>query len=85
MYYKSAIPEKKCKEIISLGLSKMTIDEQKGISKMASTFDGKEKGGIDSKGKKTSTKIAVGGATKATLKKKGIDVSKAYVRDSYIS
>ena len=85
MYYKSAIPEKKCKEIISLGLSKMVVDEKKGISKNASTFDGKEKGGVDSKGKKTSSKIMVGGATKATLKKKGIDVSKAYVRDSHIS
>ena len=84
MYYKSAIPEKKCKEIIALGLSKMTIDEQKGISKNASTFDGKEKGGTDSKGNKVSN-IAIGGANKQTLKKKGIDVEKAYVRDSYIS
>ena len=85
MYYTSAIPEKKCKEIISYGLSKMTTDESKGISKNASTFDGKEKGGIDSKGKKTSTKLSTGGANKITLKKKGIDVSKAYVRDSHIS
>jgi hypothetical protein len=53
--------------------------------KSASTFDGKEKGGVDSKGKKTSTKIAIGGANKQTLKKKGINVEKAYVRDSYIS
>ena len=85
MYYKSAIPEKKCKEIISLGLSKMVVDEKKGISKNASTFDGKEKGGTDSKGKKTSLKLKTNGMNKQTLKKKGIDVSKAYVRDSHIS
>ena len=85
MFYKSAISEKQCKEIISHGLSKMTVDESKGISKNASTFDGKEKGGIDNKGRKTSSRISTGGANKLTLKNKGIDVSKAYVRDSHIS
>ena len=49
MYYISAIKPEMCKKIISYGLSKMVIDESKGISKLASTFDGKEKGGIDSK------------------------------------
>jgi PKHD-type hydroxylase len=63
----------------------MTVDESRGISKNASTFDGKEKGGIDNKGKKTSSRFSTGGANKITLKKKGIDVSKAYVRDSHIS
>jgi len=85
MYYKGAIDEKTCKKIIALGLSKMVVDEGRGISKKALTFDGKEKGGVDSKGKKTSTKLSTGGANKITLKKKGIDVSKAYVRDSHIS
>ena len=85
MYYQEAIDEKKCKEIISYGLSKMTVDESKGISKVASTFDNKEKGGVSAKGEKTSKTIMVGGANKETLKKKGIDVSKAYVRDSHIS
>ena len=85
MFYKSAISEKQCKDIISHGLSKMTVDESKGISKNAATFDGKEKGGVDSNGKKTSTRLSTGGANKITLKKKGIDVSKAYVRDSHIS
>ena len=85
MFYKSAISEKQCKDIISHGLSKMTVDEARGISKNASTFDGKEKGGIDNKGKKTSSRFSTGGANKITLKKKGIDVSKAYVRDSHIS
>ena len=85
MYYQEAIDEKKCKEIISYGLSKMTVDESKGISKVASTFDNKEKGGVSTKGVKTSKTIMVGGANKDTLKKKGIDVSKAYVRDSHIS
>ena len=41
MFYKSAIDEKTCKQIISYGLSKMQVDENKGISKNASTFDGK--------------------------------------------
>ena len=85
MYYKGVIDEKTCKKIIALGLSKMVVDEGRGISKKALTFDGKEKGGVDSKGKKTSTKLSTGGANKITLKKKGIDVSKAYVRDSHIS
>jgi PKHD-type hydroxylase len=83
-YFKSAIPEKKCKEIIAYGLSKMTVDEQKGISSVASTFDGKEKGGVDMKGNKATGK-ATGGANKQTLKKKGIDDNTSYVRDSYIS
>ena len=49
MYYISAIKPEMCQKIISHGLSKMVVDESKGISKKASTFDGKEKGGIDSK------------------------------------
>ena len=47
MYYKSAIKPEMCKKIIAHGLSKMVVDESKGISKTASTFDGKEKGGVD--------------------------------------
>ena len=43
MYYISAIKPEVCQKIISHGLSKMVIDESKGISKQASTFDGKEK------------------------------------------
>ena len=42
MYYKSAIKPEICKKIISHGLSKMVVDESKGISRTASTFDGKE-------------------------------------------
>ena len=41
MFYKSAIKPDMCKKIIAHGLSKMVIDESKGISKSASTFDGK--------------------------------------------
>jgi len=85
IYFKSAIDEKTCKKIISYGLSKMTLDESQGISKNAQTFDGKEKGGTDSKGKKTSKKLNTAGMNKQTLKKKGIDVRNAYVRDSHIS
>ena len=85
MFYKSAIDEKTCKQIISYGLSKMQVDENKGISKNASTFDGKEKGGVSIKGKKTSSRIMSAGMNKFSMKKKGIDVSKAYVRDSHIS
>ncbi len=85
MYYKSAIKPDMCKKIISHGLSKMVVDESKGISKVASTFDGKEKGGIDSKGNKVSDTIITGGANRETLAKKGIDIDKAYVRDSDIS
>lgn len=85
MYYKGAIDEKTCKKIIAHGLSKMTVDEGRGISKNAQTFDGKEKGGVSMKGEKTSKNIATGGASKTTLKKKGVDISKAYVRDSHIS
>ena len=83
-YYTSAIPVNKCKEIISHGLSKMTLDESLGHSKKAITADGKEKGGVSMDGKKTSS-VATGGATKETLAKKGIDSSKAYVRDSEVS
>ena len=85
MYFKSAIDEKTCKKIISLGLSKMTLDESQGISKTAQTFDGKEKGGVSIKGEKTSKKLSSDGMNKQTMKKKGIDVSKVYVRDSHIS
>ena len=85
MFYKSAINEKTCKQIIAYGLSKMQVDENAGVSKIASTFDGKEKGGVSIKGKKTSSKVMAAGMTKISMKKKGIDVSKAYVRDSHIS
>ena len=84
MYYKSAIKPEMCKKIIAHGLSKMVVDESKGISKTASTFDGKEKGGMDQKGNKVSN-LATGGATRETLAKKGIDIDKAYVRDSDVS
>ena len=73
MYYLSAIKPEMCKKIISHGLSKMVIDESKGISKVASTFDGKEKGGTDFKGNKVSRYKSTGGATRETLAKKGID------------
>ena len=52
MYYISAIKPEVCQKIISHGLSKMVVDESKGISKTASTFDGKEKGGVDRQGNK---------------------------------
>ena len=84
MYYLSAIKPEMCKKIISHGLSKMVIDESKGISKNASTFDGKEKGGVDFKGNKVSN-LAAGGATRETLAKRGINTEKLYVRDSDVS
>ena len=83
MYYKSAIKPEMCKKIIAHGLSKMVVDESKGISKTASTFDGKEKGGTDFKGNKVSN-IAAGGATRETLAKRGIKEN-LYVRDSDVS
>ena len=52
MYYISAIKPEVCQKIISHGLSKMVVDESKGISKKASTFDGKE---IGSNNNNTST------------------------------
>ena len=84
MYYISAIKPEVCQKIISHGLSKMVIDESKGISKQASTFDGKEKGGVDRKGNKVLD-IATGGATRETLAKRGLDGDKLYVRDSDVS
>ena len=84
MFYKSAIKPEVCKKIISHGLSKMVVDESKGVSRRASTFDGKEKGGVDQKGNKIGT-IAAQGATRETLAKKGIDGDKLYVRDSEVS
>ena len=84
MYYLSAIKPEMCQKIISHGLSKMVIDENKGISKTASTFDGKEKGGISRDGTRVLD-MAAGGATRETLAKKGIDIDKAYVRDSDVS
>jgi hypothetical protein len=84
MYYISAIKPEMCQKIISHGLSKMVIDENKGISKTASTFDGKEKGGISRDGTRVLD-MAAGGATRETLAKKGIDIDKAYVRDSDVS
>ena len=83
-FYKSAIPLPKCKEIIAHGLSKMELDESKGVSKTATTFDGKEKGGVSMKGEKVND-VPTAGATKVTLRKKGIDVNKTYVRDSDVS
>lgn len=85
MYYISAIKPEMCKKIISHGLSKMVVDESKGVSKIASTFDGKEKGGTDAKGNKVSSTMMSGGATRETLAKRGIDSEKTYVRDSEIS
>jgi len=85
MFYKSAIKPDVCKKIISHGLSKMVVDESHGVSKVAATFDGKEKGGIDSQGRKMSDTMITGGANRETLAKKGIDVERAYVRDSDIS
>ena len=84
MFYTSAIKPDVCKRIISHGLSKMIVDESKGVSRNASTADGKEKGGTDSKGKKVIDK-PTGGATKETLAKKGIDGESLYVRDSEVS
>ena len=84
MFYKSAIKPEVCKKIISHGLSKMVVDESKGVSRRASTFDGKEKGGVDTKGNKVLD-VAAGGATRETLAKKGIDGDKLYVRDSEVS
>ena len=84
MFYKSAIKPEVCKKIISHGLSKMVVDESKGFSRRASTFDGKEKGGVDTKGNKVLD-VAAGGATRETLAKKGIDGDKLYVRDSEVS
>ena len=84
MYYLSAIKPEMCKKIISHGLSKMVVDESKGISKKASTFDGKEKGGTDSKGNKVLNKMTAG-ATREGLAKKGIDSEQLYVRDSDVS
>ena len=69
MFYKSAIKPEVCKKIISHGLSKMVVDESKGVSRRASTFDGKEKGGVDTKGNKVLD-VAAGGATRETLAKK---------------
>ena len=45
MYYINAIKPDMCKKIIAHGLSKMVVDEGKGVSRNASTADGKEKGG----------------------------------------
>jgi hypothetical protein len=83
-YYSSAISPDICQKIITLGLSKMVVDEAKGIKKEAQTFDGKEKDGYDVQGK-SSEKISTGGANKQTLQKKGINIDNAYVRDSYVS
>ena len=85
MYYIGAIKPDMCKKIISHGLSKMVIDENKGISKVASTFDNKEKGGIDAKGNKVSSTVMSAGANRETLAKKGVDIDKTYVRDSDVS
>jgi len=84
-YYQKAIPVETCKKIISLGLSKMVVDEQKGIPKVASTFDNKEKGGESITGEKASEKIMTAGMTREGLRKKGIDDRQAYVRDSEVS
>ena len=85
MYYKSAIKPEMCKKIIAHGLSKMVVDESKGISKQASTFDGKEKGGVDQAGNKVSNTMMTAGATREGLAKKGINADMAYVRDSDVS
>ena len=85
MYYKAALKPELCKKIIAHGLSKMVIDEAKGIPKEASTFDNKEKGGVAKDGSKVSDTLMVGGMTRETMAKKGIDIKSAYVRDSHIS
>lgn len=85
MYYTSTIKPELCKKIIAHGLSKMVVDEAKGIPKEASTFDNKEKGGISKDGSQVSNTLMSGGMTRETMAKKGIDIQNAYVRDSHIS
>ena len=85
MYYLKAIKPDMCRKIITYGLSKMVLDEKKGVSKVATTFDHKEKGAVDSAGKKVSNKIMTAGATRATMAKKGLNDKNAYVRDSEVS
>ena len=84
MYYIKAIKPEMCKKIIAHGLSKMVVDESQGISRTASTFDGKEKGGTDAKGNKISD-VSTGALSREALAKKGLDGEKLYVRDSEVS
>ena len=84
MYYINAIKPDMCKKIIAHGLSKMVVDEGKGVSRNASTADGKEKGGTDSKGNKVID-VAIGAQSREALAKKGINSEKLYVRDSDVS
>jgi len=86
-FFKSALTERQCNNIITVGLSKMEIakdkDGDKAIS--AATFDNKEKGGINKEGKKTTDEKMLGHLTRQGARKKGLKENDVYVRDSHVS
>ena len=82
-YFKSALTEKQCADIISAGLSKMTIEKSANGNEAitAATADGKEKGGYNA-GDESMADVT----KQEIIKKKGqLDDKKTYVRDSHIS
>tara|TARA_E500000318_G_C3545152_1_gene206325 strand:+ start:624 stop:1535 length:912 start_codon:yes stop_codon:yes gene_type:complete len=85
-YFKSALTPKQCTKILEAGMTELTKKTsaygEEAIK--AQTADGKEKGGVDSKGNKTGS-LAAANITKEKLIKKGIKESDGYVRDSSIA
>ena len=84
-YFKSALTEKQCTDIISFGLSKMELNKAEGKDISATTFDNKEKGGVNSEGKKTTEEKMLGSLTRQGARKKGLSENDVYVRDSHVS
>jgi PKHD-type hydroxylase len=82
-YFPKALNKETCQKIITHGLNTMNLAKGDGVDVTATTFGGKDKGKKDDAGTTlihSQDKLTIQG-----LKKKGIDISKTYVRDSYVS
>ena len=76
--FPKAISKEQCQGIIKRGLDVMNLDKVSGKSVVATTFGNKEKGA-------DKLNTAIGSLTHQGAHKKGVNLSTAYVRDSYTS
>ena len=83
-FFKSALTEKQCVDIISAGISSMEMTKHEGRSTNATTFDNKEKAGINKDGKVNKATNALGHLTRQGARKKGATEENTYVRDSKV-
>ena len=84
-WFKSALSPELCNRIIDAGISKMEeLEKQFGEkSTDATTFDHKQKGGEF--GEQPAGELSAAALTREGLKKKGINESSVYIRDTKVS